>query len=75
MKKSEFMDELKEIFETDALSESQKLSELIEFDSLAIMSIAALVRAQFDINISGRTIKEAGTVGDLMDMIGSEKFE
>ena len=75
MKKSEFMDELKEIFEVDTLSESQKLSELKEFDSLAIMSIAALVRTHFNVSISGRAVKDAGTVGDLMDMIGSEKFE
>ena len=74
MKKSDFIDDLKEIFDVDVLSENQKLSELKEFDSLAAMSIAALVRAQFDINISVRAVKECDTIENLISIIGADKF-
>ena len=75
MKTSEFMEELEEILDVEALSESQDLRELEGFDSLAIMSIVALIRTAAHVHIPGRSIKEAGTVGKLLDMIGREKFE
>ena len=75
MKTSEFVEELKEILEVETLSESQKLQDLKEFDSLAVMSIAALIRSAVDVNVSAVKVKETGTVGDLLDMIGREKFE
>lgn len=75
MKKSEFIEELEDILDVGELSESQKLHDLDSFDSLAVMSIAALIRTAVNVSIPGRAIKEAATVGSLLDMIGREKFE
>lgn len=75
MTKSEFIDELKEAIEVDDLTEDQKLADLEEFDSLAVMGIVAMVFTHFNKKLSGTDIQKAATVKDLMELVGTENFK
>ena len=74
MTKQEFIEELKEIMEIDELAADQKLADLEEFDSLAIMSIIAMTFSKFKVKLAGTAIKNSQTVMDLMILIGMKKF-
>lgn len=74
MTKAEFLDELKNIFEVEELTADQKLADLEEFDSLAVMSIVAMTFSKFKVKLSGANIKKVINANDLIDLIGREKF-
>ncbi|MBN2018183.1 MAG: acyl carrier protein [Candidatus Cloacimonetes bacterium] len=77
MKKVVFFDELKETLEIEDihLKEDTILTELDEYDSLAILSIIALIDEKFNKKISGQDFQSINTVNDLMRLIGFDNFE
>ena len=74
MTKQDFIKELMDIMELDVLDADQKLAELEEFDSLAIMSIVALAFSRFKVKLSGQEIKNAKTPEALIALIGESRF-
>jgi len=75
MTKQEFCLEIADILEIDdELTESTELKKYDEFDSLAIMSIVALVNGKFGKKIPGAQIKSVRTPADIMALIGEENF-
>ena len=75
MQKSEFYDILKETLEiesVDSLNESTVLTDLEEYDSLAVLSLIAMIDEHFGKRIPGVEFQKITTVKSLMDLIDSD---
>jgi len=75
MQKSEFYDILKETLEiesVDSLNESTVLTDLEEYDSLAVLSLIAMIDEHFGKRIPGAEFQKITTVKSLMDLIDSD---
>lgn len=57
------------------INEKTNLQELDEYDSLAVISIIALVDEKFGKRLSGEQFRDVTTIESLMKLIGSENFE
>ncbi len=77
MKVDEFIEKLKEILELQdvELGEETNLRDLEEYDSLAVLSIIAMVDENFGRKLSGQNFQSITTVRSLMKLIGDEYFE
>jgi acyl carrier protein len=73
MKTTDFFSELKEAVNYDADDISQ--STTIHLTSLSTLSIIALVDEHFNIQINADDLRCISNVGDLMNIIGLNKFE
>ena len=69
----EFLAEMAEILEEDAVGGSDELQSFESWDSLAVLSVAALADSQFGVNMSAQEINEASTVEDLYRRIQAKK--
>lgn len=69
----EFLSEMAEILEEDSVSPDAELKSFESWDSLAVLSVAALADAQFGVNISAQEINEAETVEQLYQRIVAKK--
>ena len=76
MRKSEFIDQLKEALELEdmELTAGTSLRDLEEFDSLAAMYLIAMVDESFGKELSADEIRSITTVSSLIDIIGEENF-
>jgi acyl carrier protein len=77
MEKVEFIKQLKAIMEIEEknITEETNLRDLGEYNSLAVMSIVALVDDKFGKRISGKDFAGITTVKSLMQLIGMENFK
>lgn len=77
MNKEKFFDLLKEIMELEEtdLNEDTVLTDLVEFNSLAIMGIIALIDENFDMLVEAEKFEEIETVKDLINIVGADKFK
>ena len=69
----EFLTEMAEILEEDAVDRDSELNDFESWDSLAALSVAALADSQFGVNMSSQEINEAVTVEDLYKLILAKK--
>lgn len=77
MKKSEFIEKLKEVLEIDSkeeIIENTDLRELEEFDSLGGLAIIAMVDRTFGKVLSANDLMNVTTVESLIKIIGEDKF-
>lgn len=78
MRKSEFIEKLKEALEIDTskeIIEETDLRDIEEYDSLAVVTIIAMVDETFGKNLSGSAFEKITTVGSLIKLIGEDNFE
>ena len=78
MKKSEFIEKLKDALEIDAnkeITEKTDLRVLEEYDSLGVLTIIAMVDENFRKQLSSSDFEKITTVSSLMKLIGEENFE
>jgi acyl carrier protein len=64
-----FLSEMAEILEEDIVSPDAELTEFESWDSLAVLSVAALADAQFGVNMSASEINDSKTVEQLYQRI------
>ena len=62
-----------EIETTDVLSTETIFRELEEWDSLAYLSVIAMMDEEFEIQIENVEFKQLKTLGDIMDYITNNK--
>jgi acyl carrier protein len=79
MKKEDFFNSIQEVLEIDeaiAISESTDLknTQHFEFDSIAIMTLVALIHDKFNRKLTAVQINSITTVKSLMELIGLEHF-
>ena len=76
MTKQDLCNEIAEIMEVDAeINETTDLTQFEEFDSLAIMSLVALINSKFGKRIPGTQLKSIKTPAELIALIGDSMFD
>jgi acyl carrier protein len=77
MKKSEFLELLKDALELDNANITEKtiFAELDGYDSMGVMSIIALADEHFEVKFSSDQLKTMTSVYRLMELIGLNRFE
>ena len=65
MDKAQFMDELANILDVDAVEEGANLRDYESWDSLAVLSIVAMADAKFGFTLTFQEVKTLVTVADL----------
>ena len=77
MKIEEFLRKLEEALdvENEKLTIETYLIDLEEYDSLAVLSIIALIDECFNKSLSEQELSDIVTVKDLLQKIGEENFE
>lgn len=70
MTQEEKLDALSEVFDTDvcSLTPETQLDE-IGWDSMAMLSVIALVKAKFDKKLPGAEIRAFKTIGDILKVM------
>ncbi len=69
----EFCRKLADVLELDEVQPSNVLDDIPEWDSLSVLSVTAMVDAQYGVNLSAADFKRVGTVQSLYDLICSKK--
>jgi acyl carrier protein len=66
-----FEDAIEDI-EPNSLSPDTPFTELVEWDSLAALSILAMIDAEYDTAISGKELRASKTLKDLFEVVRSK---
>ena len=76
MKINEFCQQLKDLMEIEdvEITEETRLIDLPEYDSIAVMSIIAMVDEEFGVNLDGEQLSTVQNVNDLIGIIGKDKI-
>lgn len=69
----EFLAEMAEILEEDAVNPSDELTSFESWDSLAGLSVAALADSSFGVNLTAQEMNSAETIEDLYNLIIAKK--
>ena len=69
----DFLSELAEIVEVDAVAPGDVLEEFEDWDSLAVLSVIAMIDGKYGVTVSGDQVRGAGTAGALFDLVQSKK--
>ncbi|WP_415325234.1 acyl carrier protein [Chryseobacterium sp. MMS23-Vi53] len=76
MKIEQFCDLLKqELNETTNITPETNFKELESYGSLSAVLVMQLVENQFDVKLNPRGFRSVNTISDLVEAIGSEKFD
>lgn len=71
----EFLAEMAEILEEDAVGPSDELTGFESWDSLAALSVVAMADAQFGVKMSSQEVRSAETVEELYQLISAKKAD
>lgn len=76
MEFKEFLAELADLLEVDAedLNDDFELDSEV-FDSVAVVSTIALIDEYFDVTVNGKSLSQAKTIGEIIDLIKKAKEE
>ncbi len=76
MEFKEFLAELADLLEVDAedLNDDFELDSE-NFDSVCVVSTIALIDEYFDVTVNGKSLAQARTVGEVIDLIKKAKEE
>lgn len=77
MKKNDFYDKFLDFLEIESVSslnENTSIKDLEEYDSFFVLTIVAFVDDNFSIDLTAKQLNGIETIGDLMTLIGNEKF-
>lgn len=69
----EFLNEMAEILDEDTVTPDAELTSFESWDSLAVLSVAALADAQFGVTMSAQEINQAKTIEQLYQRIVAKK--
>lgn len=76
MEIKDFTEKFAEVFddsEIDALTPETYFKELEAFSSMTVLAIIAFADEYYDVELSGKEIKDVETVHDLYELINSKK--
>ena len=59
--------------EENSISRDTIFRDLDQWDSMAFLSVIAMIDEEYDVVIEGNDFKELKTIGDLIDEIGKRK--
>ena len=68
---NDFYKQLAVILDEDEIKPEDVLADFSEWDSLSVLSVIAMLDANYNINIGGKEIRSFTTVRDLADAVAS----
>lgn len=70
-----FIEQFKEVVEVESteITTETKFRDLPEWDSLAGLSLIAMIDEEYDVILEGNEFKEQETIGDLINAIKAKK--
>ena len=71
MSREEFLKEMCNILQVESIDINQKLSDIPEWDSLAIIATMAFFDKQFGIKTSTTDIQKFETINDIIDFVNN----
>lgn len=77
MTKEEFIRRIENDLEITGtqLTESTSISSIDEWDSLAAMTVLAIIDENFNLNFSISELNEVSSIGDIIRLVGEDQFE
>ena len=70
---NEFRDKIAEILDVDTVAEQDVLGDYPAWDSLSVLSVIAMLDAQYRVNVTAMDLKDVGTVADLWNLVQSKR--
>jgi acyl carrier protein len=70
---NEFLKKIAEILEVDGIKETDDLKSFAQWDSLSVLSVIAMLDANYGINLRAADFEPVTTVGDLWNLVQSRK--
>lgn len=69
----QFKEKLADILEVSSITHSDVIKDFDSWDSLTLLSLIAVVDAEFNIQINAASFEEIRTIGDLLEYISKNK--
>ena len=69
----EFLKKIAEILEEDKLDESDELKSYPQWDSLSVLSVIAMLDANYGVNLRAAEFENIKTAGELWNLVQSRK--
>jgi len=70
---NEFLQKIAGILEVDVVNETDNLKAFPQWDSLAVLSVIAMLDANYGVNLRAADFQEVGTAADLWKLVESKK--
>jgi len=70
---NEFLNKLAEILEVGAVNETDELKAFPQWDSLAVLSVIAMLDANYGVNLRAADFAPINSVVDLCNLVQSKK--
>ena len=70
---NEFLSKLAEILEVDSVKETDDLKAFPQWDSLAVLSVIAMLDANYGVNLRAADLQATGTAASLWALVQSKK--
>jgi len=68
-----FLKKIAEILEEDEVKETDELKSYPQWDSLSVLSVIAMLDANYGINLRAKEFENIKTVGDLWNLVQAGK--
>lgn len=70
---NEFLEKIAEILEEKDIGEADDLKSFPQWDSLSVLSVIAMLDANYGVNLRGADFESISTIGDLWNLVQSRK--
>ena len=70
---NDFLKKIADILEMDLVEETDDLKGFPQWDSLAVLSVIAMLDANYGVNLHAAEFQQVNTVGDLWALVQSKK--
>jgi acyl carrier protein len=70
---NEFLKKIAEILEVESVNSADDLRAFPQWDSLAVLSVIAMLDANYGVNLRAADLQEASSVGALWETVQSRK--
>jgi acyl carrier protein len=70
---NEYLDKIAKILEVDSVSDADDLKAFPQWDSLTVLSVIAMLDADYGVNLRAADLQEAASAGALWKLVQSKK--
>ena len=70
---NEYLDKIAKILEVDSVSDTDDLKTFPQWDSLTVLSVIAMLDADYGVNLRAADLQEAASAGALWKLVESKK--
>jgi acyl carrier protein len=70
---NEFLDKIAKILEVEGVSDADDLKAFPQWDSLTVLSVIAMLDADYGVNLRAADLQEAASAGALWKLVQSKK--